>query len=648
MLLAVINTKQAHLKTMKNYRDSNSQNTTYSAHLLPNNPSRSDICCWFLQAVGYGLALFFVLLTSQASTAQEIIFRATVNKNRVALNETFQITFTLENADGKNFTPPPFTDFYKLGGPNQSTSMQFINGNMSRSISFSYFLQPKSEGTFTISPATIEVQGRTLKTNSVTIEVVKAGSSASGNTPQAREPSIGEQIAENVFVRVILDKEECYQGEQITATYKLYTRFPIGNVNFSKMPQFNGFWTQELDNIQNIQFTKEVYKGVTFDVATLKKVALFPQRSGELELDPLEVETIVRVQVRSPYRSIWDDFFGSYKELPHHMTSNKAIIRVKPLPVASKPHNFSGMVGHFKIEVKLDKTETNVDDPITLSIKISGEGNIKMLEKPYVDLPKDFDVFDPKINEQISRRGNTITGSKTFDYLLIPRRPGDFKVPPLRFSYFDPHKKEYLQLLSPEYTIRVTGQPTSSAQANIIGIKKEEVELLGEDIRFIHTSASFKEKNKRFFGTPAFTSLYAAPFILFLGLLIYKKRADELKNNRSLLKKLQAAKTASRHLAEAKKAHQAGNVRKCFDEIAKAMWGYLSDKLNLDASLLTRDHASRALQEKNVPAEEIKNWFSILDECELALYAPSIANSNAEKTLQRAISIIDKMEESLK
>jgi len=583
----------------------------------------------------------------QPVTAQEIVFKALLNKNRVVMNEPFQVSFTLENADGKNFAPPSFTDFYVMGSPSQSNSMQFINGSMSRSFSYTYNLQPKKEGTFTLAPATIEVAGRTLKTNSLTIEVVKAGSKA-GPGNQQREPSIGEQIAENTFVRVVLDKDECYQGEQVTATYKFYTRLQTGNITFSKMPQFNGFWSQELENVQNIQFTKEVYKGVQFDVATLKKVALFPQRSGDLEIDPMELETVVRVQMKSQHRSMWDDFFGNFKDVPHHMVSNKAKIKVKPLPAANKPNDFSGVAGDFKMDVKLDKTETNVDDPITLSIKISGDGNVKMIEKPSFELPKDFDVFDPKTNESVTKRGSTITGYKTFDFLLIPRRPGEFKVPSFSFNYFDLNKKEYVRHSSPEYTIKVTGQASASTTQNISGIKKEEVELLGEDIRFIHTSATFTEKNQRFFGTPVFMSLCAAPFLLFFGLLIYKKRDDELKGNKTLLKKMQANKVAGKRMAEAKKALTANDRKKFYDETAKAVWGYLGDKLNIDGSLLSKEFVTGKLAEKNVQPDLIKKTFGIIDDCEMALYAPSLSGSDMNKTFEAASAVINELEEQLR
>jgi hypothetical protein len=450
--------------------------------------------------------IFLILLIFQFSISysQEIVFRTTLSKNRVALGETFQLTFTLENADGRKFTPPALDDFFVVGGPNQSSNMQFINGSMSRSMSFSYYLQPKKEGTFSIEPGYVEVSGRNLKSNTVSVEVVKQGSAAQGGNQSGKPATLEDQIAENVFVMMVLDKNEVYQGEQVTATFKLYTRMQIGNVTFSKVPAFSGFWTQDLENVQNIQFSKEVYKGVQFDVATLKKVALFPQRPGDLDVDPMELETVVRVQSKGRQRSMWDDFFATYQDVPFKMQSNKAKVKVKALPNANKPNSFNGVVGAFKMNVKLDKTETNVDDPITLSIKISGDGNIKMIEKPVFDLPKDFDVFDPKTNESVTKRNNNVTGYKTFDFLLVPRRPGSFKVPSFKFSYFDVNKKDYVTHTSPEFTIKVTGQASTNATQQVTGIKKEEVELLGEDIRFIKSTASFQEKNSVFFGTALF------------------------------------------------------------------------------------------------------------------------------------------------
>lgn len=581
--------------------------------------------------------------------AQEIVFRATLNKNKVTLNETFQLTYTIDNADGNNFKAPSLNDFYVVGGPNYGNSVKMINGSFSKSSSYTYYLQPKKEGTFNIGIATVEVNGRTLKSNSLALEVLKTGAS-NGNKQQnggSQNQSIEQQIDENVFVRAVLDKDEVFQGEQVTATYKVYTRMSIGNITFSKMPAFNGFWTQDLENVQNLQFTKEVLKGVEYNVAILKKVALFPQRAGDLDVDPMELQTTVRIQTKSNQRSIWGDFFGTYQDVPHKLQSNKAKIKVKTLPTVNKPSDYNGVVGNFKMEVKVDKNTTNVDDPITLSIKISGDGNVKMIEKPLLDLPKDFDVFDPKTNESITKRNNTVTGYKTYDFLLVPRRPGEFKIPSFQFSYFDLSKRNYVTNTSPEFAIKVTGQASSNNTQNITGIKKEEVELLGSDIRYIKSNASFNEKSTRFFGTSIFNAGYITPFFLFIGLLLFKRRDDKQKGNVTLLKSKKANKVAAKRLEAAKKHLQIQDQKLFYNEISKAIYGYLSDKLNIQQSELNKENIIESLKSKQVAIETINKIFIAIDDCEMALFA-SVSSNDMNSTYANTENIINELEGVLK
>jgi hypothetical protein len=270
-----------------------------------------------------------------------------------------------------------------------------------------------------------------------------------------------------------------------------------------------------------------------------------------------------------------------------------------------------------------------------------------MIEQPVLELPKDFDVFDPKTNESVTKRNNNVTGYKTFDFLLVPRRPGSFKVPSFKFTYFDVNKKDYVTHNSPEFIIKVTGQASATSTQQVIGIKKEEVELLGEDIRFIKSSASFQEKNSPFFGTALFTGAYIAPFILFIGFILFKRREDELKSNTSLLKKKQATKVAGKRLGEAKKHLQADNKKKFYDETAKALWGYLSDKLNIPQSELSKETATVALTSKGINADTSRKIFSIIEECEMALFA-SVSGGSMESVYNNAETIINELESQLK
>lgn len=581
------------------------------------------------------IMLGFVL----TAMAQGYTFTASANKTTVSVNETFQVTYTITNADARNFKAPSFGSFNKLGGPNQSTSMQIINGNTTRSVSYSYYLQPQGEGTYTIGAASIEVGGKQVNSNSLTIKVVK------GNAPNA-QPTVDDMVRENVFMVMFVDKKQVYKGEQVTATFKLYTRLDISNTSLAESPAFNGFWTQDLDLPANVNFTPEVYQGRQYNAATIKKVALFPQRSGKLEIEPMELETYARVQVEAPS---WGNFFGRYQDVKYNFKSNSATIDVRPLPAAGKPQNFSGFVGELSMNVALDKLETETDEPITLTVKYSGTGNLRMLDAPNIELPRDIEVFDPKTAERISKKGK-VEGSRTFDHLVIPRRPGEFKLPPIELSYFDLNKEQYVTLASSEYTITVTGEATgSSGTGSISGLNKEEVELLGQDIRYIHTGKpELKQKGDHFLTTWEFSGLSISPFLLFFIAIGLKKQRDKNAKDAVGIKRKRATKLASKKLQAAKKLKDEGDNKAFYNETSRALWGYLRDKLNIDPSGLSRDNVKDTLLSKGVAASTIEKLVKVLDDCEMAVYAPSAVSGGMDATYNKAKEAIDELEEALK
>lgn len=579
----------------------------------------------------------FVLL-SLTLWGQEATFTATVNKNNVGVNETFKITFTLTNADGRSFRPPSFANFNVVGGPEQGTTMQIVNGNMTRSSNFSYYLQPQQEGTYTIGAATIQVNGQAMNSNSVTIKVAAGSGGGSG---QGKAKSVEDIVAENVFVRLFVDKQSVYQGEQITATFKLYTRLDISNTTLSESPAFKGFWTQDLDLPPNVTFKPEVYQGVQYNVAVVKKVALFPQVSGKLEIDPMVLETYARVQVEAPS---WNNFFGRYQDVEFKFKSNTQTIDVKPLPTAGKTSDFIGFVGDLSMDMTLDKTETETDDPITLSLNFDGTGNLRMLEVPEIDLPKDFEVFDPKTTESISKAG-TIKGKKGYDYLIIPRRPGTFKLPPIKLQYFDLEKEEYVTLSTPETMLTVTGEPSASGTGGVSGLNKEEVELIGQDIRYINTGdPDLKQKGQFFLGSIQFFGMALAPFLLFFIFLAVRRRQESLSGNQALRKRKKATKIASLRLKEAKGYLDNEMKRQFYDATSRAIWGYLGDKLNINPSALSRDKVRDVLAEKGVPSELSDRLAKLLDDCEMALFAPTAGGGGMQEVYDRAKDIIDQLE----
>lgn len=581
--------------------------------------------------------MVLMLLFSPALFGQNGSFTASVNKNRVSVNETFQITYTLNNLDGTNLQAPSFKNFNVVGGPNRSQSIQIINGSTTKSTSFSYYLQPQQEGTYTIGAATLEVNGKTINSNSVTVTVVGEGQAPKKN-------SIDDQIRDNVFVRVFVDREQVYQGEQVNATFKLYTRMDISNTSLTESPAFKGFWTQEMDLPNNINFRAEVYNGVQYNAAVIKKVALFPQRSGDLEIEPMGLQTVVRVMVEQPS---WRNMFGVYKNIDYKFQSNSVKVHVKPLPTEGKQGDFSGFVGSMEMNVSLDKTETETDDPITLSISLKGTGNLGMVDAPDVNLPNDFEVFDPKVNEKINK-SSKVGGTKSFDYLVIPRRPGEFKLPPITFTYFDLEKQEYVTLKSQEYQLKVTGE-ASTAGTTSSNLNKEEVELLGQDIRFIKNGdPELLSTGHKLLLSWEFAGASLTPLFCFFLLIAFRKRQQKMAGNTTLIRQKKASKVAVKLLKESKKHLDSGDQKAFYDAVARALWGYWGDRLNIEPSARLRDAVEVALTQNGVSAELVKQGFEVLDDCEMALYAPSAVSGGMEGTYSKAQDVINKQEEALK
>ncbi|HEX8548034.1 MAG TPA: BatD family protein, partial [Cytophagaceae bacterium] len=407
--------------------------------------------------------IYFILIAAIQAAAQDATFTAQVSKNTVGMNEQFEVSFTL-NGNGKTFQPPSFRDFHVIMGPNQSSSMEFINGNMSQSISFSYVLQPKAEGTFKIGSAIIDA-GKTLKTNPITITVTKAGSNSSqgqNRNGESAADDASQNLSSNIFIKANINKNNVYRGEALVVTYKLYTRISIVSFAPIKTPTFNGFWNQDIVLPKETGLHKETLNGVEYNVAEIKKTVLFPQRSGTLVIDPLEAESVVRVKGKrksksnDPFDDFFNDpFFGSpYQDYKQMLKSDPVKITVKDLP-SGEPEGFTGAVGNYSMEARLDRQTTKSNEPVTLKIKISGKGNLKLIEPFKLQFPPDIETYDPKITEDIKVTENGASGSKTFEYLLIPRHAGEYNLKPFNFSYFNVEKKNYTSLPSPEFVLKV-------------------------------------------------------------------------------------------------------------------------------------------------------------------------------------------------
>ena len=580
---------------------------------------------------------YFLLVFLQVSYSQE--FTASVNETTVTDNERIQVSFTFAGSninDLSEFSPPSFNNFLILSGPSQSTSIQIINGARSASLTYSFIIQARSVGTFTIRSASIVQGGTTYKTKPIKITIVKG----KDNPQQKKNDSqiSYDEIAKNLFIRATVDKTKAYKGEQITVVYKLYTRLSIAaQMSINKLPQYQGFWAEELETPGNITFKTEVINGKQFRVGVLKRVALFPTQSGTLEVTPFELTVPIQIQ-KQRNKSIWDDFFGDpfgrSETIDFDAKSNLVKINVLPLP-KGKPDSFNGAVGDFSLKAELSSTTTKSNEPLTLNVSVSGSGNIKLLDLPEINFPNGFEKYEPKIKEKINRN-RKINGSKTGEYLFVPRIVGLREIPPIEFSYFNPSKKKYITISSEPFKIDI--EPGEKiATTEIVG--KEDIRELGSDIRFIKTSYDDIAKKEGYLVySVGFIVASVIPFVLALGLIGWKRKHDKLHGNVALLRYQKAQKVAKNRLKIAKKLMDAQMHREFYTELSSALFGYLEDKLHIPKSEFTLERASAELRINNVSAELIENLKSSAEKCEFVRFAPGAEESGAMKEMYDQIA----------
>ncbi len=572
-------------------------------------------------------------------------FSATVNRNQVGVGEHFKLTYTIE-AQGNRFTPPNFSGFRVLSGPNQSQSMQYINGQMSASLSISYVLRAEKMGEFTIPPATISANGKTLKSNSVSIKVIKGrNTNQNNNTQQAKQP--GNEVKDNVFIKLLVNKRNAYVGEQLTATYKIYTRLSIVDNAIRELPAFNGFYSQEIDEKGQGNLTPEIVNGIQYNTAIIKQVVLSPQRSGKLEIEPLSMDLALRIQDKRRGRSVFDQFFGSYRDIQYTAQSNKAVINVERLPEKGKPENFNGAVGVFDLESSLDKNEVKANEAINLVVKLSGKGNVKLLKDPSLEFPPDFEVYDPKESTNIKTSTQGIRGSKTFEYLIIPRHSGEFEIPSYSFSYFDPIRKQFVSKSTPSYKVSVerSGNEAASPGGGLQrSVSKKDIAKIGSDIRYIKSNGfNLTEEHSFYLNSMLFWILMLAPVGILSLLLIVRKRILEAQKDVVGMRRKRAKKMATKHLKAAEEFMNNNETSKFYEEILRSVNGFISDKFNIPLADLNKTRIEKELRNNGIQATAIKEFMDILNDCEMARFAP-LSNNRPQEIYDKVLSIIETIE----
>ncbi len=593
-----------------------------------------------------------VLFVLQFVAAQDPTLTGGVDKNPVGSDEQFTLEYTVttSGASARNFKTPDLSKFLVLSGPNQSTSMQIINGSVSSSQTFSYILQAREPGKFSIGPATIEVGGNVLRSNAIELTVTKGtGQKKPQGQSAAADPV---DVGDNLFLRAIVDRSRVYQGEQITVTYKIYTRARIVNYAINKLPTMTGFWGEELQLPQQVNLTNEVVNGKQYQVGVLKKMALFPTQSGNLEINPMELTCQVQVQSRRRSNDIFDQFFNDpffgaqTANVP--LKSDPVKITVLPLPSGNVPESFQGAVGMFTLNASLNKRRSKTNEPISLKATISGTGNVKILEAPKLKLPSDFEQYDPKVKEEIQRSGAAITGTKTFEWLIVPRYPGDKRIPALEFTYFNTDQRRYVTLRTNEFNVLVE-KGSAEAPQNAAGLSKEDVKLLNQDIRFIKTeSSAFRKKGEQLVDPASAIMMTIVPFAAFIALVVYRQKTLSEMSDVISFRSRKAMRIAAKKLANAKSLLGANKPEAFYAEVSTALWQYVSDKLAIDRAELSIDNVTQKLQEKNVSPSLTERIKECLEACEFARFAPgSYSSEEKSKMYEMASNVIIAAEREL-
>ena len=598
------------------------------------------------------LLVLTVALQAFAMSAQLRVEVPTV----VSLDEQFNVTFIYEGENSPSgFEWSQGDDFQLVWGPQQgrSTSIQIINGKRTRSSQFTYtyILTPKKTGSFTIPAGTVTVKGKTYSTGPQTITVVAEGaSSGSGQRARGQSGTSVDIQDEDLFLSLTLSKRNVVVGEPVTATLKLYQRVNIAGFEDARFPSFNGFWNQEIEAPTNIEFHRESRDNKIYNTALLRKYILIPQQSGTLTIDPAELVCLVNVRtVSSGSVSIFDEFFDEYRTVRKRISTPSYKVNVSPLP-AGAPSSFKGGVGQFRISASLSKDSLRTHDAASLIVKISGNGNVSLLEEPDVVFPPDFEVYDTKVSEQVDKNSG-MSGSKTYEFPFIPRSAGDFAIAPIKYSYYDIKAGKYVTVETPliPFSVAKGNESESSGAVMMPGVTQRGVKDLNQDIRFINTKdPRLSPKGDFFAGSALFwilAALMAAASVgaYFLMSFIAARKADVAgsKNrgaNRMARKRL---RKASEYLSQ--------NIHSAFyEELHKALLGFVSDKLNITASELSRERVCGMLSSAGVPEDLTARFTALVDACEYARYAPDSGNDAMNQHYQEAVNIISVMDSKMK
>lgn len=600
------------------------------------------------------IILMALIAYSTQMLADKVSFTASA-PDAVVVGDQFRLSYTVTTQKVKDFRAPSIKGFDVLMGPSRSqqSNTQIVNGNVTStsSITFTYILMANNAGEYTIPGASIVADGDQMVSNSVRIKVLPqdqgdSNSSSSSSTHFSSGTGVSNQ---DLFITASASKTNVYEQEAFVLTYKIYTRESNLQLNNAKLPDFKGFHSQEIEMTTNARWTPEHYQGRNYYTTVYRQFVLFPQQSGKLYIDPAQFQMTVGKPVQSD--DPFDAFFNGGSnviEIKKSISTPKIAINVNPLP-AGKPADFSGGVGEFNISSSINNKELKTNDAITIKLVISGTGNLKLISNPEIKFPDDFEVYDPKVDNQVRLTREGLTGNKVIEYLAIPRHAGTYKIPGVSFSYFDIRSKSYKTLKTEEYVINVEKGAGNADQVIANFTNKEDLKVLGEDIRYIkQNEVTLQPKGSFFYGSMTYWLFYIIPALAFIiFFIIYRKQAAENANVAKMRTK-KANKVATKRMKLAGKLLSENKKDAFYDEVLKALWGYISDKLNIPVSRLSKDNIEEKLRNHGVNEELIKEFLNALNDCEFARFAPGDENQAMDKVYSSSIEVISKMENSIK
>lgn len=581
----------------------------------------------------------------------------------VVVGDQFRLSYTVTTQKVRDFRAPSIKGFDVLMGPSRSqqSSTQIVNGNMTStsSITFTYILMANAEGEFSIPGATIVADGNQMVSNSVKVKVLPQdkANGISGNTggsqsagTASRATSSGSNVSnQDLFINATASKTKVYEQEAFLLTFKIYTLVDLRGFDNVKLPDFKGFHSQEVELPNDQKWALEHYKGRNYHTTVYRQFVLFPQQSGKLTIEPARFDASIAkaVQTADPF----DAFFNggsNYVEIKKNLVTPKITIDVSPLP-SGKPAGFSGGVGEFNITSSINAKELKTNDAITIKLVISGTGNLKLISTPEIKFPEDFEVYDPKVENKVRLTQEGLSGSKVIEYLAIPRHAGTYKIPGVSFSYFDIKSKSYKTIESETYEVKVEKGAGNADQVIANFTNKEDLKVLGEDIRYIKLNdVRLVPKGDIFYGTLLYWLCYIIPAVAFLIFFIVCRKQAAENANVAKMRTKKANKVAAKRMKLAGQLLSENKKEAFYDEVLKALWGYISDKLNIPVSRLSKDNVEEKLRNHGVSDELINDFLNALNECEFARFAPGDENQAMDKVYSASVDVMSKMENSIK